>query len=117
MGHVAYFISNQQPKKGLDPNIHVIDGIYDIKGKSALHILVTNYTNKHVTINKGQCIGHMETTYIENMPQTSVNSIIIQKMMDEQVQLDTFKPPLHNLSQEVKQSLDELLKTFKSQFA
>ena len=29
--HVAYFISNKQTKNGLDPNIHVIDVIYNIK--------------------------------------------------------------------------------------
>ena len=38
-------------------------------------------------------------------------------MMDKQVQPDTFNPPLHNLSQEVKQSLNKLLETFKSLFA
>ena len=31
--HMAYFISNQHAKKGPQPNIHVIDGIYGIKGK------------------------------------------------------------------------------------
>ena len=56
--------------------------------------------NKHVTFNKGQCIGHMEPS-IDNMPQTSVKSIITQKMMDKQVQLNIFKSPLHNLSQEL----------------
>ena len=34
-------------------------------------------------------------------------------MMDKLVQLDTFKLPLHNLSSEVKQSLDKLLESFK----
>ena len=66
---VTYFISNQHTKKGLNPNIHVIDSIYNIKGKSTLHIIVVNYTNKHVTFNKGQCIGHMERQ-IDNIPQT-----------------------------------------------
>ena len=33
---VAYFISNQHTKKGLNPNIHVIDSIYNIKGKLTL---------------------------------------------------------------------------------
>ena len=47
--------------------------------------------------------------YTGNMPQTSVNSVIKQKMIDEQVQADTFKPLLHNLSQEIKQSLNKLL--------
>ena len=111
---MKYFISNQHIIKGLDPNIHVIYGTCNIKGKSTLHIIVANYTNKHVTLNKGQCIGHMEPT-INSMPQTSVNSIITQKMMDEQVQPDTFKPPLHNLSPEIKQSPDKIMETFKYQ--
>ena len=38
-------------------------------------------------------------------------------MMDDQVQLDTFRPPLHNPSSKVKQALDKLLESFKSQFA
>ena len=89
--HVAYFISNQHIKKGLDPNIHVTDGIYYIKGKLSLHIIVANYTNQHDTFNKGQYIDHMEPS-IASMPQTSVNSIITQKMMGK-FQPDTFKPP------------------------
>ena len=54
---------------------------------------------------------------IDKMSQTSVNSVITQKMMGVQVQLDTFTPSLHHLSSEVKWSLDELLDSFKSQFA
>ena len=38
-------------------------------------------------------------------------------MMDDQVQPDTFMPPLHNLLSAVKQSLDKLLESFKSKFA
>ena len=75
---VRYFISNQHVNKGLDPNIHVIDGIYNIKGRSTLHVLVANYTNKHVTFNKGQCIGHIEQS-IDDMPQTSINSLTTKK--------------------------------------
>ena len=55
--------------------------------------MVANYTNKHITFNKGQWIGHMEP-WIDKMSQKSVNSVIMQKMMDGQVQLDTFIPPL-----------------------
>ena len=33
-GHMAYFISDQDFKKGKDPNMHIIDGIHDIKGKT-----------------------------------------------------------------------------------
>ena len=54
---------------------------------------------------------------MDNMPQISVNSIITQKVMDEQVQLDTFRPPLYNLSQYIKQSLNKLLEVLKSQCA
>ena len=110
---VTHFINNQHTRKGLDTNLHVIDGIYNIKGKLTLHVIVANYTNKHVTFNKGQCIGHMEQP-IDNMPQTSVSSVITQKMMNKQVQLDTFKCPLYNLSPDMNQSWDKLLETFKS---
>ena len=77
--------------------------------------MVANYTNKHVTFNKGQCTGHMEPS-INKMSQTSVISVITQKMMDDHIQLDTFTLPLHHLSSEVQSSLDELLDSFKSQF-
>ena len=80
--------------KGLDPNIHVIDGIYNIRGKSTLYIMVVNYTNMHATFNKGQCIGHMQPS-INSMSQTSVNSVVMQKVMNDQVQPETFTPPLH----------------------
>ena len=46
--------------------------------------MVANYSNKHITFNKGQCIGHMAPT-IDRMPQTPVNSVTTQKMMDDQV--------------------------------
>ena len=68
---VAYFISNQHS----NPQWH---GIYNIKGKSMLYVMVANYTNKHITFNKGQCIGHMEPP-IDRMSQTSVNSVTTQK--------------------------------------
>ena len=79
MGHnlkatVGYFISNQHTNKGLDPSIHVIDGTYNIKGRSTSHILVANYTNKHVIFNKGKCIGHIETS-IDHMPQTFIKGL------------------------------------------
>ena len=34
---VAYFISNQNTKNGIDPNIHIPDGIYNIKRISTLY--------------------------------------------------------------------------------
>ena len=43
-----------------DQNINIINGIHKIKGKTSVNILVSNYTNKHITFNKGEYIGHPE---------------------------------------------------------
>ena len=113
---VGYFFSNQHINRKLDPNLHVLDGIYNIKEKSTLQILVANNTNKHVTFDKGLCIGHIEPS-IDHMPQTAINSLTTQKMIDEHVQPDFFTPPLHTVVSGVRKSLNQLLETFKSQFA
>ena len=42
--------------------------------------------------NKGQCLGHIEPS-IDHILQTSINSLTTQKILDEQVQPDTFIPP------------------------
>ena len=62
--------------------------------------------------NKGQCTGHIEP-FIDHMPQTPINSLTTQKMIDEHVQPDTFTPPLHTLPGDVMKSLSQLLETFK----
>ena len=49
---VGYFISKHFNRK-LDPNIHVLNGIYSIKDKSTIHVLVG--THKNVIFNKAQC--------------------------------------------------------------
>ena len=77
--------------------------------------MVTNFANKHIPFNKRQCIGHMEPP-IDRMPPKPVISVIMWKMMDDQVQMDTFTPLLHHLLSKVKCSLDDLLDLFKSQF-
>ena len=102
---VGYFISNQHVNSGLDPNFHVIDGIYNSKGRSTLHLLVANYSNKHVTFSTEQCIGHIEPS-IDHMPQTSIDSLTAQKMKDGHIQPDTFTPPLYTLlgDEEITQS-------------
>ena len=45
-GHMAYFISDQDSTKGKDPNINIMNGTHNIKGKTSVNILVSNYTNK-----------------------------------------------------------------------
>ena len=60
--------------------------------------LVSNYTNKHIKFNKGEYIGYLEPARSYNMTSDqpdvhSSNSGIPQRMMAEQVQLDTFNHP------------------------
>ena len=52
-GHMAYFITDEDSTKERDPNTNIINGIHNIKGKTSVNILVTNYMNKHITFNKG----------------------------------------------------------------
>ena len=42
---MAYFITDDNTTKGRDLNINIINGIYKIKGKTPVSILVSNYTN------------------------------------------------------------------------
>ena len=67
-------------------------------------------------LNKGQYIGHIEP-FIDHMSQTSINSLNTQKILDEHIHLTLFTPPLHTLLGDVRKSLNQLLETFKSQFA
>ena len=72
-GHMVYFMSDQDSKKGKYPSIHIIDEIHNIKGKTYVNVLVSNYTNKHVTFIKGKHVGHLEPP-IEDMQQTPEDS-------------------------------------------
>ena len=53
-------LTDDSTPKGRDPNINIIDGIYKIKDRTSVNILVSNYTNKHLTFHKGEYIGHLE---------------------------------------------------------
>ena len=48
------------------------------------------------------------------MTQTAFNSVTTQKMIDEHVQPDSFKPPLHTLLGDVRKSLNQLLVTIST---
>ena len=67
-GHTACFISNQESTKGKDPNINIMNGIHNIKGKTSVNILVSNYSNKHITFIRGEYVGHLEPT-MENIDE------------------------------------------------
>ena len=100
-GHMAYFITNDNSTKG-DPNINIVNSIHSIKGKTSVNVLVSYYTNKHMTFKKGEYIGCLEPTITCNraidQPEThSANSVTLQKMMAEQVHPDIFNPLCHKL--------------------
>ena len=110
---MAYFLTDDNSTKSWDPNINIINGIHKIKGKTFVNILVSNYTNKHITFNKGEYVGHLEPTLIDNttIDQSeahSTNSIILQKMMVEQVKPDTFDLTHHKLKTSMQEKLDTL---------
>ena len=119
---MAYFITDDNSIKGRDPNINIINSIHKIKRKTSVYILVSNYTNKHITFNKGEYIGCLEPTITEvttiDQPDThSANSVTLQNIMTEQVQPDIFHPPHHKLKPGNQSKLDALVKEYESQFA
>ena len=100
---MAYFITDDSTTKGRDPNINIVNDIHKTKGGTSVNILVSNYTNEHLTFNKGEYVGYLEPTITDDttIDQTEAhqtNSITLQKMMAEQVKPDVFNPPHHKLT-------------------
>ena len=94
--HAAHFITNDNTPKERDPNINIIDGIHKINDRTSVNILVSNYTNKHLTFHKGEYIGHLEPVVLDSMDQKDThhaNSVTLKKMMSETITPDTFNPP------------------------
>ena len=87
---MTYFITDEEFTKGRDPNINTINGIHNIKGKTSLNILVSNYKNKHIKFNKEEYIGCLKPiivdsmasdTQIHNQPDAhSTNNVTLQKL-------------------------------------
>ena len=118
---MAYFITDDNTTKGRDLNINIINGIHKIKGRTSVHMLVSNYTNKHLTFQKREYIGHLEPAITDDptIDQTEAyqtNSITLQKMMAEQVKPDVFNPACHELTANIQNELDALLKEYESQY-
>ena len=67
--HMAYFLTDDSTPKEKEPNINIIDGIHKIKGKTSVNILVSNYTNKHLTFHKGEYIRHLELAVLDSTDQ------------------------------------------------
>ena len=119
---MTYFITDDNTTKGRDPNINIIIGIHKIKGKTSVNVLVSNYTNKHITFSKGEYIGYLEPTLtndtrIDQTEAHQTKSVTLQKKMAEQVKPDIFNPPCHKLKANIQSKLDTLLKEYESQFA
>ena len=109
---MAYFLTDDSTPKGRDLNINIISGIHKIKGRTSINILVSNYTNKHLTFYTGEYIGHFEPAVMDSADQQEThqtNSITLKKMMSETVTPDTINPPHHELSTAVQNDLDLLL--------
>ena len=94
--HMAYFLTDDSTLKGKDPNINIIDGIHKIKNRPSVNILVSNYTNKHLTFHKGEYIGHLEPAVLDSTDQKDIHhmdSVTLKKMVSETVIPNTFNPP------------------------
>ena len=125
--HMAGFITDEDSTKGKDPNINIINGIHNNKGKTSVNTLVSNYKNKHITFNKGEYVGCLEPAIEDSansdlpshaQPDThSTNSVTTQRMLAEQVEPDISHPPCHKLRPSTESKLDTLLKEYASQFA
>ena len=118
--HMTYILTDDSTPKGRDPNINIINGIHEIKGKTSFNILVSNYTNKHLTFHKGEYIGHLGPAIFDSTDQQEThqtNGVTLKKMMSETVTPDTFNLPDHELSTAVQNDLELLLQEYESQFA
>ena len=117
--HMAYFLTDDSTPKAKDPNINIISGIHKIKGKTSVNILVSNYTNKHLTFHKGEYVGHLESAVLDSTDQQEThqtNSMTLKKMLSETVTPDTFNLPCHELSTAVQNDLGWLLQEYELQF-
>ena len=109
---MAYFLTDDRTPKGRELNIKIINGIHKIKGKTSVNILVSNYTNKHLTFHKGEYIGHLKPAVLDSTDKQEThqtNSMTLKKVLSETVTPDTFNLPCHELSTAVQNDLQLLL--------
>ena len=92
------------------------DRVHDISHNHTLQVLVINNSNQHVNFPKGMKIGHLEPP-IDDLTQIPTNSATTQRMLPDTIKPDSLTPPKHKLDSTTQQQLDNLLGTFKDQFA
>ena len=105
----AYFIRDDNTTKGREQNIHTQDWRQNICQYTCFKLY------KHLTFFKGEYIGHLEPaitddTTIDQTEAHQTNSIILQKMVAEQVKPDVFNPTFHKWTTNIQNELDALLK-------
>ena len=100
----------------MDTEVKLIDRVHDISCNVTLQVLVINNSNQHVNFPKGMKIGHLEPP-IDDLTHIPINSATTQQMLPETVKPDSFTPPKYQLDTNIQQQLDNLLGTFKDQFA
>ena len=108
----ACFIGSQY----MYPEVKLIDRVHDMSRYVTLQVLVINNSNQHMNFLKGMKIGHLEPP-IDDLTQMPINSATTQWMLPETVKPDSFTPPKYQLDSTIQQQLDNLLGTFKDQFA
>ena len=73
------------PKERIQ-TLKIIDGIHRSRARHLLNILVSNYTNKHLTFHKGEYTGHLEPAVLDSTDQQETdqtNSMTLKKIMSE----------------------------------
>ena len=94
--HTAYFITDDSTPKEEIPTLTSLMAFTRSRTGHLVNILVSNYTNKHLTFHKGEYIGHLEPAVLDSTDQREIhqaNSVTLKKMMSETVTPDTFDPP------------------------
>ena len=118
---MAFFLMDKNSTKGRDPNINIINGIYHIKGKKiGQHLSFQLYKQAYNFPQRRVCwlleLTLIDDKTIDQSEAHSTNSVTLQKMMAEQIKLETFDPPHHKLKTNTQNKLDALLKEFETQF-
>ena len=113
-GHMAYFISDQDSKKGRTPTYTSLMESITSKEEHMLKFLSQITPTTHIIFKKEEHVGHLELP-IEDMQQIiedsgslTAHSITTKMMMAEKVDPDTFKPPHHKLRKILKQNLSNI---------
>ena len=109
-------------KKGKDPNIHIINGIHNIKGRMYVMFSSQIAPTNMSPLKRGTCRSSGTTyrgyaTDLRKFWITYSSQYYHKTMMSEKVEPDIFKPPCHNLRKDIKTKLKKMLKEYQFQFA